>query len=796
MRRSLKLSIILTMLAGTAFAAQEKAVRESNELYERPLDELVAIETQAKADVGSRDGTRDALDAAVPIDVITAEQLEASGYTELGKVLSKLIPGFNLPRPSITDGTDHVPPFTLRGLNPDQVLVLVNGKRQHQSSLLNMNGTIGRGSSGVDLNTIPLRSIERIEVLRDGAAAQYGSDAIAGIINIILKGHDQTSSLTGSYGSTFKGDGRMRQGDTFLSVALPEDGYLNLTAEARDRGPTNRAGADARDGYRINTHFGDADTQDYLLALNTAVPRGDTTYYLHGSFNRRLSSAGAFYRLKDDERNIQTIYPNGFLPRIEPKILDFSVSSGAKGVLDNGTTWDLSYTLGYNEFKFYVNNSLNRSLGPTSPTSFYSGATSYLQQVINLDLAKKFGSHSVAGGLEYRLERYRISSGDEASYVLGSFHDWAAGAQGFGGFMPENRVTAKRDSFAAYLDAKYALFPWMTVDGALRYEQYSDFGSTIDGKLALRIRPTEDLLLRTSASTGFRAPSLTQSNYSSTAMVRNGAEIDRWGYFNVNHPVARALGATDLKPEKSLHFTSGVVYQPRSNFSVSADYFITWIDDRIMPTGYIAAWNLSGLSPQAAAILSSNNIDGAVYFTNAIGTRTNGFDLRLNYTHTLDSSSRLKLTGAYNRSETKITKVNAAPSVLGVDMTSLVLDPNTRVTIENGQPVDSFKLWTKYESRLFDAVFNLNRFGSYSSTSGYDKVDFSALWTVDLEFTWHLMKNVNITVGGENILDAMPDTWGQTSDSVIGAGKIIQYSQYSPIGYNGAYYYARLGFRF
>ncbi len=796
MSRSLRLAIALTLLAHSAFAAQEQAVQESNELYDRPLEALVAIETQPKADVGSRGGSRDALDAAVPIDVITAEQLESSGYTELGKVLSKLVPGFNFPRPSITDGTDHAPPFTLRGLNPDQVLVLINGKRLHQSSLLNMNGTIGRGSSGVDINTIPLRAIERIEVLRDGAAAQYGSDAIAGIINIILKGYDRKSSLTGTYGSTFKGDGQMRQGDTFLSLPLPEEGYVNLTAEARDRRPTNRAGADAADNYRINTHFGDADTQDYLLAINTAVPRGDTTYYLHGIFDHRFSSAGAFYRLKDDERNIPAIYPNGFLPRIEPKILDFSLTAGAKGEFDNGIRWDLSYTLGYNEFKFYVNNSLNRSLGPDSPTSFYSGATNYLQQVVNLDLVKNIGTHTVAGGIEFRHEYYGIRSGDEASYVLGGYHDWAAGAQGFGGFMPENQVAARRNNIAAYLDTKYALFPWMHVDTAVRYEHYSDFGSTIDGKLALRVRPTEDLLLRASGSSGFRAPSLTQASFSSTAMVRNGSEIDRWGYFNVNHPVARALGATDLKPEKSVHFTSGVVYQPRSNFSVSADYFITWIDDRIMPTGYIAGWNLSNLSPQAAAILSSNNIDGAVYFTNAISTRTDGFDLRLNYTHTFDDSSRLKLTAAYNRSETAITKVNAAPSVLGVDMTSLVLDPNTRVTIENGQPIDTFKLWMKYESRTFDTVLNLNRFGRYSSTNGYEKVDFSALWTVDLEFTWHLLKNVNLTVGGENIFDTMPDTWGQTSDNIIGAGKIIPYSQYSPIGYNGSYYYTRLGISF
>lgn len=785
------LMFTLALLPATASAADSLAVKEANELYGRPLDSLVAVETQAKADVGSRGGARDALDAEVPIDVITAEQLEASGYTELGKVLSKLVPGFNFPRPSIADGTDHAPPFTLRGLNPDQVLVLINGKRLHQSSLLNMNGTIGKGSSGVDINSIPLRSIERVEVLRDGAAAQYGSDAIAGIINIILKGYGHKSSLTGSYGATFKGDGQMRQGDTFLSVDLPDDGFVNLTAEARDRGASNRAGADSRDNYRINTHFGDADTQDYLFALNAELPRGDTTFYLHGMLDRRLSSAGAFYRLAGDSRNIPAIYPNGFLPKIEPKILDFSFTGGARSILDNGLKWDLSYTLGFNDYHFYVNNSLNASLGVATPTSFDSGSTQYQQHVVNLDLSKKLGDHLLAGGLEYRHENYRIKTGDPASYELGSFHSWAAGAQGFSGFMPENRVDAGRDNIATYLDGKFSLLSWLSLDPAVRYEYYSDFGSTINGKLALRIRPTEDLLLRGSASSGFRAPSLSQSHYTATSMFRVGNNIDRYGVYGVDHPVARSLGAVDLKPEKSWHATAGVVYQPRSNFSMSADYFFTYIDDRIMQTGYISGSN----APQVAALLAQYGVDGAIYFTNAISTRTHGFDLRMEYKHTFDDGSSFKTTAAYNRSMTSIAKVNQAPSVLGVNTTDLILDANSRVTIENGQPVDSFKLWTKYESRLFDLVFNLNRFGSYSSSNPV-KEDFSAKWTFDAEVTWHVMKHVNLTIGGENLLDTMPDSWGPSNNAVTGQGKIIQYSQYSPIGYNGAYYYARLGIKF
>lgn len=786
----------LLIMIVPAYAADDRAVRESNDYYTWPLSDLLGVETQLKAEVGSRSGTRDALEAEVPIDVITSAQLQASGHAELGAVLAKLVPGFNFPSPSIADGTDHAPPFTLRGLNPDQVLVLVNGKRLHQSALLNMNGTIGRGSSGVDINTIPLRAVERVEVLRDGAAAQYGSDAIAGIVNIILKGYGHESSATASYGRTTHGDGDVPQGDLFLSRPLSGDGFVNLTAELRDRGATNRAGPDARDGNRINTHFGDADTQDRLLALNAEIPRGDTVLYLHGTYDHRSSSAGAFFRLPADERNIAAIYPDGFLPNIAPKILDFSATAGAKGILDSGMKWDLSYTHGYNDFHFYVNNSLNRSLGAASPTSFDSGATRYAQDVVNLDLAKKIGRHNLAGGFEYRTEHYQIIKGDESSYVLGPFAEWYPGAQGFGGFMPQNEVSVGRRNLAGYLDLKYALSERMTIDTAARAEKYSDFGSTLDGKLALRFRPTADVLLRASASSGFRAPSLTQANFTSTAMVRDGNSILQYGTYAVDSPVARALGATDLKPEKSRHFTTGLVFQPSSAFTVSGDYFITDIDDRIMATSYISASNLATLSQQATDILRQNGVDGAVYFTNAIGTRTHGYDLRLDYKRDLSGGAKLKIAAAYHRSTTSITHVNQAPSILGVDMTDLVLDPFTRVTIEGGQPMDAIKLWTKYETRAFDIVFNINRFGSFSSTNGSDKVTFGAKWTVDAELAVRPRKDVTIAVGGENLFGAMPDEWGPTGDDVIGSGKIIKYSQYAPFGYNGAYYYLRLGVNF
>ena len=788
---------LLPWVIGTAFAT-ERAIQETNDYYNRPLDQLLQIETQAKAAIGSRGGERDALDAEVPIDIITSAQLQSTGQTELIRALAVLVPGFNAPRPSIADGTDHAPPFTLRGLNPDQVLVLINGKRLHQSSLLHNNGTVGRGSSGVDLNTIPLRAIERVEVLRDGAAAQYGSDAIAGIINIILKGYGQSSQATVSYGRSRAGDGINKQTSVFHTLPLAGDGFVNLTAEWRDRGPTNRAGPDANDGGRRNTHFGDADTQDGLFLMNAELPRGDTTLYAHGLYDRRGTSPGAFYRRADDERNIAAIYPNGFLPLIEPKILDFSITGGAKGIFESGTRWDVSYTHGHNDYHFYVNNSLNTSLGNATPTSFDSGATRYTQQTFNFDLSRKFGRHTLSGGYEFRQEHYRIDKGDAASYMLGQANDYAYGAQGFPGFSPQNEVSAKRQAHSLYGDLKYSVSDRLMLDSAARAEHYSDFGSAVNGKLALRYRATADLLFRTSASTGFRAPSLSQSHFSSTGTYRNSddALAQFWGNYAVDHPVARALGATDLKPEKSRHFTLGLVYQPAAQLTASADVFITDIQDRIMPTGYISGYSLSSLSSQAAAILAQNNIDGAVYFTNAIGTRTRGFDLRLDYKHDLGNGAKLKFVGAYQRSKTNINKVNPAPDVLGVNMTDLILDPFTKVLIESGQPVDTIKLWSKYASRDYDVVVNLNRFGKFASSYAYDKVTFSAKWTVDAELAYRVAKDVTLALGGVNLLNAKPDKWGNTDDNLGGRGKVIEYSQYAPFGYNGSYYYLRLAVDF
>jgi len=789
-------ALILTTLV-LASPTLSATTKQLNAYYDKSLKELLNEETQMKVAVGSRNGERDMVLSEVPIDVITAEQIRQSGSSDLGEIIARFLPGFNSPHSSITDGTDHARPFTLRGLNPDQVLVLINGKRLHQSSLLNINSTVGRGSSGVDLATIPVAMVKKIEVLRDGAAAQYGSDAIAGVINITLKGYGEENLLTLSSGKTTQGDGLRQNVKLFYTTPLQYNGFINIAAQYSDHAPTNRAGSDPRDQYPqgdtrnslldpTTIRYGDTDTQNIHLMLNSEIVTFDEQiFYIHAFLNHRKSQAGAFFRRSIDPNNDPSIYPDGFLPLIAPKILDYSLTLGTKGVWQNGIKWDLSYTNGYNDFHFYVHNSLNDSLGSSSPTSFDSGGTSYRQQSINLDLSKKFWTNwLIAGGVEYRKESYFIYSGEESSYILGDFSTYA-GSQGFPGFQPSNEVDATRTNSAIYCDLRYNLDNRLVLGLASRYENYSDFGSTTNTKLSLAYKPLDALMLRTTASTGFRAPSLSQIYYSATMSGLQDDRIFQTGTFGVNHPVAIALGATPLKPEASNHFSAGFIYQSDLDFSLSADYFYTTIDDRIILRSNIT----SDISTQVAAILNQYNVGVARYFANAIDTQTQGVDLRLNYKKEFSNSDRLKLTLAYQYNKTKVTAIKTPPSIINQSGT---IDEYTKLTLENQQPRDMFKLYAHYQHNAWSMNLHLNRYGSYDSIWGEETFTYSPKWITDMELRYQINPNFSLAVGVNNLFDIYPDKW----ESDLFAPTIMPYMQYSPFDFNGASYYLRLEGKF
>ncbi|MEO5762634.1 MAG: TonB-dependent receptor, partial [Vicinamibacteria bacterium] len=620
-------------------------------------DFALALTFSEEITVGSRAVGVEA-EGAVPVDIITARQIEMTGATETMQVIQRLAPSFNFPRTTIADGSASVRPATLRGLGPDQVLVLINGKRRHAAALVHVNGTVGRGSTGADLNAIPVSAIERVEILRDGAAAQYGSDAIAGVINIVLKsGASPTAvSLRAGGTSTDQGvgggtthDGGLKDAGINKGFKLGK-GWANITGDFRDRNRTNRAGPDPRDQIVVGdagrnavpqpSHWvGDAETRDYLTFINAEVPAGDTSFvYAFGGFSKRDATAPGFYRRAlQFTQNWAQIYPIGFLPLIETAVKDGSGTLGVRGTRHDWF-WDASLQGGRNSMDFNIVNTLNASLGPTSKTEFYAGAFVADQVLANLDLSREFkaglaGPLNVAFGAEFRREGYQLKAGEPDSYRDGGVKasnggTAVPGAQVFPGFRPSNVADQSRSNAALYADLEGDVATRLRLSVAGRFEHYSDFGSNVTGKFTARLKASDQLVLRGGAGTGFRAPSLAQSNFSAVStnfisLPGQGTVAVEVGTFAVASPVARALGSKDLKPEDSVHLTGGFAFTPSKSFDFTADYFNIKIDDRIVFSG-----NFTGGA--ITTLLAPLGATGARFFTNAINTRTTGVDLTAN----------------------------------------------------------------------------------------------------------------------------------------------------------------------
>ncbi len=751
---------------------------------ENELEMLLSQPTELKAEVGSRSGSKNTLMSNTPVDVITYEQIEHSGLTSLTDVMRYFVAGFNAPEaPSMTDGSDHVRIFTLRGMSPDQVLVLVNGKRVHTTSLLHINGTIGIGTSNVDLDTIAVKSIEKIEILRDGAAAQYGSDAIAGVINIILKGIGHQNSVSIGGGQRSRGDGRTLNADAFVTLPLKYDGFANITLSAKDVKHTDSAGIDARAGVtppRVTTKLGIPDSTNYLAALNVEAPQdNDVLLYSNAMFNNRDSKANAFYRAPNASA---LLYPNGFSPIINAKINDFTAVVGARGSADELFEWDISNSYGYNSVHFYVNDTMNYALGLASPTSFDNGSLSFRQNTTNLDLKKKLGALNLAGGAEYRYEEYEIKAGEPSSYA-------GSAAQGLKGYRPENEVLASRNSYAFYLDSKYAATNDLSLDAALRYENFTDFGKTSNVKVAVGYKLLPEILLRSSASTGFRAPSLAQSNYSYASSYTSSGAIKIGGIFSPSAEVSKAFGAKELKPESSKHFALGAVYKPFENTSLTVDYFFNEVSDKIMLS------NAFGTSASAAqqAVLDAAGVYTVRFFNNAVDTRTHGVDVRLNHKFEFAGGHHLDFGVWYNYNDNKVVRFNDASITRANSFREID-------KLENGQPKHSLKILNALSYDKFDITLNINGFGSYKDVPPSSSVSytFEPSITTDLDIAYKISKDITVALGGNNIFDSMPSKW----DGLSGAGGyygyngILPYSLYSPIGHSGAYYYARATIKF
>ncbi len=858
--------------------------------------------------VGTRSGGRSKIESPVPVDIIDiSAQLKQTAQVSINQILNFVAPSFSSNTQTISDGTDHIDPASLRGLGPDQVLVLVNGKRRHNSSLINVNGTFGRGNVGTDLNAIPASAIERIEILRDGAAAQYGSDAIAGVINIVLK--RTTSSLTGnltagafaSKGSNFLTGGL--DGDTYtmsLNYGLPisqNGGYLNFTGEFENRDWTSRmkeysgtiyniyngiervasaTGADvstltisqirnfaqqlpylstqqktdilsapeanlrSTNASTIGSLFGDVSSQELAIRgkqrtdfnmrvgqsalrggkffMNMSVPfeKGGEFYAFSGISSRSGNAAG-FYRFPNQERTYSPAYPDGFLPEINTTVNDQSVSVGIRGNLGEWSA-DLSNTFGRNRMDYNITNTNNATLGNATPFEFYAGGFSFSQNTSNFDLSRKFNAiasgFNLAMGAEFRVENYKIFAGSENSYASYDINGQVTtpltpsasqtkdffnrvrpgGAQVFPGFAKTNELNQYRNSMAAYIDGELDFSRAFMVDGAVRYENYSDFGSTINFKLASRYKVNNNWSIRGAVSTGFRAPSLPQIYFNSTSTLFVNGIPNEVGTFSNTSRIARILGIPKLEEETSssvsLGFTGRV---PSANLSITLDAYQVNIDDRVILTGTFRP--SSGRTPAQVAeltqLFSQANATGATFFANAIDTKSKGIDVVI--THKLNLGlGRLTtdLSGTFSKTE-KVGNVKTSAELAGLE--SIYFDSTSLIFLERAVPRRKINLSFNYTRNKFSVFLRNVYFGPVTEATNTiaNQQEFSGKVITDLTLSYAFSKAFRLSIGANNIFDTYPD---MNIPGNQGSAQFLYSRRSQQFGFNGRYIFARIGF--
>ncbi|MEO8562758.1 MAG: TonB-dependent receptor, partial [bacterium] len=767
-----------------------------------------------------------------------------------------IAPSFNFPRTSIGDGTDHVRPATLRSLSPDQTLVLVNGKRRHNSALVNVNGFVGRGSAPVDLNAIPAGMIDHIEILRDGAAAQYGSDAIAGVINIVLKqgagGESRTTvgeSITTynrsdnfapypiQLGEVSAHDGKVIQTSLDYGWASSEKRFLHLGGEFRDRGYTNRSLEDPRVQYaptdpretnpalpspegRVNHRQGDAATHDLQGFWNAGTELGSAQLYSFGGASTRHGEAAGFWRRPLDDRTLRNIFPNGFLPLIASDIVDASGSLGVRGMV-SGWNYDLGTVYGGNQFGFTIKSTNNVSLGATSPTQFDAGKLRFQQSTTSFDLNRDVRSLpfplNVAAGAEFRWEDYTIVAGEQGSWVNGgktvvdvngqtTTRPGAPGAQVFPGFKGDSGGKSNdagshsRNNTALYADLSSDLTKHLLIDLAGRYEHYSDFGSTTTGKFSSRLQLPAGFALRGAVSTGFRAPSLMQEYFSSTATnFVSGVPLDI-KTFPASSTEASALGANALKSEKSNNYSIGVAAEPLTSLSFTVDYYYIEVNDRIvLSNNFVGPLAVSALSK-----IGITGIGGGRYFTNAIDSKTHGYDAIANYGLTFSDRSVLRLSAAYNHTTTRVTRVAQLDSSLS-GLQGQLFDRVEQARIEVGNPANNLILSGNYSLGNLGLTARTQRYGQVTqfgtaATNAYGPLDqtFAPKWVTDLSASV-AVRQYQLSIGADNVFDIYPDrnnNNGNIAPTAENGGTsnfgIFPYAGISPFGFNGRFVYAKV----
>ncbi|MBN6151876.1 TonB-dependent receptor [Xanthomonas sp. AmX2] len=762
---------------------------------------------------GTRGQTRTVAAAPAPIDVVPAAQLQTIGRDGLQEALNALLPSYNLPAMTGSGTGGVVRAAGLRGLNADQVLVLVDGKRRHNSALLQSSSWTSSGATPADLDLIPVSAIDHIEILRDGAAAQYGSDAIAGVINIILKRDDSGGQAQLGWGSNYEGDGITVQQSVSHGFALPNDGFLHLALDNRDQDNYTRADKATRydaDGNSqglqlINQGYGNPKTQITNLSYNAELPlSGDAVLYSFATAAHREGWKHANFRQANANGNLVELYPDGASPRQGLRENDYQFVFGAR---DDWGGWnaDLSTSYSHDKVRLLSHNNLNPTLGPDSPRDFRLGAQVFAQWTNNLDLTRGFDTGlakptQVSWGLEHRYEKWELRAGEADSYRRGDYvytdGPYAGrspnAATGVRGISPDDAGSADRNVYAGYAEVGIQPTDKWYAALALRHERYDDSaGNTTNGKLTTRYEFTPQFALRATASTGFRAPSLAQNTYQQSTVSAYQATTDGYVqyYYKLLSPtsaIAQALGAQALKPEKSRNYSLGFSWTPLDALSVTLDAYQIDIDDRIVLSDVLT-------DASVVALLESyglNDFNGAQFYTNAVDTRTRGVDLVAEYRADYGRIGRVRWNASYNHNETELQHVDDSV-VLGTQYP--IFGHSARTYLLRGNPRDKLILGGDWRLGPWGANLRVTRYGEVTqpgSTAATDRT-FGAKWIADLSVDRGFANGLTLTVGANNLFDSYPDKIGIVSSTGLGA-----YGYISPFGFGGGYYYARLAYNF
>ena len=848
------------------------------------LDEIILV--------GTRNPGRTALNSAVPVDVLNVSEIaESAPQITVTEILNYAAPSFSSNPQSISDGTDHIAPASLRGLGPDQVLVLINGKRRHKSSLINVNGTFGRGSVGTDLNAIPVNAIERIEVLRDGAAAQYGSDAIAGVINIVLKKATNVLDMSITTGANFTSenydddiDGEKFNIGANYGLPIGDKGFINFTGNFDFRGSTNRMEEwegqifnqynsierqAQNDGYDIgllldddvsdvimygnqlgfgldplatkeelqgilgadnttaelaargmersdfNMRVGQSELRGGQFFANMEIPVSeDLVIYSFGGLGFKNGNAAGFYRLPYQSRAYTPARINGFLPEINSNIKDQSLAVGIKGKIGDWNV-DFSNTYGNNEFSYRIGNSMNASMGNSTPFEADAGGFSSGENTSNLDISKFYedvmAGLSLAFGAEYRVENYNIFAGEEVSYAqyntAGNVHDPTdpdsvvptdffgssrpGGIQVFPGFKPENEVNAYRNSVAGYIDVEADFTEAFRATAAVRYENFSDFGGTINGKLSFLVNATDNINVRGSFQTGFRAPSLQQIHYNSTSTIFVDGVPNEVGIFPNTSRIARILGVDELKEETSVGFTFGATAKiPSLNLKLSADGYFVAIDDRVGLSGQFD----DGGDEELAALFAQANASKAAFFTNAVDTETYGIDFVAEHDMRIGDNMRLENTLSFTFSKTEVVGTNIPTAIEDAGLSDTFFDETSRLYLESAVPTTKGSL-TNNLSLGDDWNFYLRNtyFGEVEeATNNTDPLvnrTYGGKVVTDLSVGYNVSETLRFTLGANNLLDIYPD---EADDAFRSSGRFVYSRRSTQFGTGGRFLFARM----